>query len=353
MKKVVLTSLLLITLLISPVLTGCEIGKSAPKVRIAFISDRDGNYEIYVMNADGSAQTRLTNSPDIIEGRPHWYSDGSRLLYGAWNASDDSDFCVYAINPDGSAITPINSDWPENGRNFKASPDISQYAYLLDRGYKSEIHIVEMDGSDDRVIAVADAPTVLLNWSPDGTKLLYATTHETTNFLKLVVIAADGSNTTVITEDYLWAISFGTMGDTDALTPDWSPDSRRILYTTKFGKLHSVKADGSDDVLLIETEGSYGYEWSPDGNKIAVSVRYNDDDNRLIFVIDSDGSNLVQLTDGEYFCDYPVWSPDGSKIAYQAIIDGNSDIFIINVDGTGNRRLTTSPGNDGYPDWSH
>jgi Tol biopolymer transport system component len=76
--------------------------------KIAFTSDRDGNREIYVMNADGSGQARLTNN-NIIDDYPTWSPDGGKMAFLSQNASGA--FAIFVMNPDGTGkteITPVN-----------------------------------------------------------------------------------------------------------------------------------------------------------------------------------------------------------------------------------------------------
>ena len=99
---------------------------SASTPRIAFHSNRDGNWEIYVMNADGSGQTRLTDNParDI---RPSWSPDGRHIAFSSDRDDPDSDdndriMSIYVMNVDGSDETRLTdnsatdhaSDWSPN-----------------------------------------------------------------------------------------------------------------------------------------------------------------------------------------------------------------------------------------------
>ena len=102
--------LLVIALAVS-LLIGClpvipDEGEGEGEGKIAFMSDRDGNQEIYVMNADGSNQTRLTNNPGWDES-PCFSPDGTKI---AFESLRDGDPEIYVMNADGSNQTRITNN---------------------------------------------------------------------------------------------------------------------------------------------------------------------------------------------------------------------------------------------------
>lgn len=90
---------------------------------------------------------------------------------------------------------------------------------------------------------------------------------------------------------------------------------------------------------------------SPDGLRVA--FQSNRAGVSQIFVMDADGSNVVQLTHEPGGAETPAWSPDGSRIVYAVYGYGEgNDVFVMNADGSEQRRLTTHPGYDDHPSWS-
>jgi len=79
-----------------------------PNGQIAFSSNRDGNYEIYVMNADGSDQTRLTDNDDALDREPSWSPDGDKIAFAS---NRDGNYEIYVMNADdGSDVTRLTDD---------------------------------------------------------------------------------------------------------------------------------------------------------------------------------------------------------------------------------------------------
>jgi TolB protein len=113
----------------------------------------------------------------------------------------------------------------------------------------------------------------------------------------------------------------------------------------------SVCADVSIDATggrhLTGIENTYP-AWSPGGLRI-VFVSTRDGPDPEIFVMNADGTNVVQLTRNDVVDASPVFTPDGASIVYASEQDGNLDIFIMRADGSDPRNLTRHPGTDGHP----
>jgi Tol biopolymer transport system component len=143
--------------------------------------------------------------------------------------------------------------------------------------------------------------------------------------------------------------------------PTWSADGSRIAYR------HQPGDDLTTDIYVINTDGSaardltgnngvpdWGPSWSPDGRRI---VWNSDPNHHGIFrgyLMKPDGSDVRPLG-ADVWVEYPAWSPDGRRLAFMGQTpegSENYEIYVVGADGTGLRRLTDSPGPDGWPAWS-
>ena len=261
--------------------------------RIAFESDRDGNAEIYAMNADGSAPTRLTNNT-ALDFTPAWSADGTKI---AFESTRDGNTEIYVMNADGSGQTRRTNNAASDG-----------------------------DPS----------------WSPDGTKIAFQSNRDG-NF-EIYAMNADGSGQTRLTNN---AASDGF--------PTWSPDGTKIAFQSHRdaggnGEIYAMNADGSAQTRLTTDVAIEAHpHWSPDGTKIAFES--NRDGNFEVYVMNADGSGQTNRTNSPTVDDLPTWSPDGTKIAFRSDRDGNTEIYAMNAGGSGQTRLTNNSASDSRPDW--
>jgi len=137
---------------------------------------------------------------------------------------------------------------------------------------------------------------------------------------------------------------------------EWSPDGQWIAFSEFAGGEFSpqkwaifiARRDGSQRRLL--TPNATWAAWSPDGKRLAFESRRTGD--AEIFVVDADGSNVIQLTDHLGSDGTPAWSADGTRIAFSSIRDDNVDVYLMKTNGEAVRRLTEDPGSDYNPAWS-
>ena len=272
--------------------------QASRKVQIAFTSQRDGNLEIYVMDADGRHVRNLTNHFSW-DAYPVWSPDGRRIVFAS-------------------------------RRN----------------GVLADLYVMDADGKNVRQLTDFPGDATEPAWSPDGQKIAFSSSHPDIGAIDIYVMNADGTDIRNLTNHPAsdWA-------------PDWSPDSRKIAFTSSRVENTGIFVIDADGKNLRQLGVRVGHEpsWSPDGQRIA--FRSGWEDNNWIWdigIMDADGGNPRRLTRGRFRNEDPSWSPNGQRIAFMGHRDDmNNDveIYVIDVNGENLRNLTGDAGWDGTPSW--
>jgi Tol biopolymer transport system component len=318
---------------------------SVAPARIAFVSNREGNYDIFTMNVDGSGLINLTSAVTDWERAPTWSPDGSKIAY-----STGLSHAIWVMNADGSGKTNVSLTGTDGAAAW--SPDGARIAFSRTRNFVTEVFSMNADGSDQTSLATGSDPA----WSPDGTQIAFIRNGT------LFVMNADGTNQLRVTNP-------GTESDRAA---QWSPDGSRITFIRSdpedgdgfyVSNLWVTNADGTNprkltNYVLPGPIGSIaGHAWSPDGVWLAFG---GDVPGGLdILVIHPDGTGQMDLTKNARWYEYgPIWSPDGRRILFSAqpvdpetLVGGSPDVFVMNADGSNVTNLTNHPSIDERAGW--
>lgn len=195
--------------------------------RIAFVSQRDGNPEIYVMNADGRGVTRITNDPQG-DGRPAFSADGQSLVFHSSRTAGKQQ--IWSVNLDGTSLTQLTKD--SINLSPTVSPDGQTIAYVSLRDKNYDIWLMNRDGANQRRFTTSPQQR---EWDPhflgDGTLAYLVERREGNRTVQQVVRAdpATGSSVTALTGTDLAIAAFAVSraGDVIALVVNAEPQNRR------------------------------------------------------------------------------------------------------------------------------
>jgi Tol biopolymer transport system component len=348
--------------------------------RIAFVSNRDGNDEIYVVNMaflldrdgnetpDVSGLTRLTYNP-AHDGHPAWSPDGRQLVF---ESDRDQHYQLYVMNDDGSGVTRItNTDSmttpvankPLDDRYPIWIPGCMErivFASNRDRGDLA-IYTVDPNGNNPTRLTIVQngatwwdafpawsglpAPLRVLDGACCVPGIAFDSLRDGNE--EIYVMRSDGFRLTRLT--------YNPARD---MRPAPSPDGIKIAFQSNRDgpfQLYWMPIAGGPEVRLTDSSGDdMSPVWSNAGKRIAfVSTR--DGPNSKLYLLDvgADGqvSREFRLTSNPSTTDdNPFWSPRDDRIAFQSKTGhGNDDIFLVNADGSGLVQLTDDPAIDGHP----
>jgi Tol biopolymer transport system component len=389
--------------------------------RIAFFSEREGKSGIWVRNMDRSNAVPV-GTPQGVNDYPTWSPDSKRIAWnctmGKMHPNRRGDFEICVVNADGSGLTQLTET--EGDNKYPAwSPDGSQIAFVSKRdgwptlpGYEplgydpeafgdEEIFIMNVDGTNQ--VNLTNNPREddsFPAWSRGGHHLIYS------RYGCLTVLDVAARSQPI-------QLSKGNCVGTDSGTfPDWFQPVKQASDGNASACEPAIsfmdERNGQMDIFAVNRDGSgfrqltndsaseLAMSWSPDGSQLAYQRSSDEDGSTELYLMNADGSGLTNITrnpgddwspawspDGKQIAFYadgsegmalylmdvikdfapaiipgtqmgawPSWSPDGKQIVYRQEKAGNDEIFIINADGSNPINLTQHNANDLSPDWS-
>jgi len=254
--------------------------------KILFTSNRDGNWELYVIDVETKDVTRLTNN-SALDFDPDWGPDGRIAFVSDRDNQAGTD--IYILNYPSGGITRVTFD----PGNLNKSPS----------------WVAGTNAQSARIVYHTDL---------DGNREIYLRDPQTGNANRLTTSPADDWN------------------------PAVSPDGTRVAFQHWLNgrsQIFVMNIDGTHIKQLTFNAGENVYPtWSPDGKYIAFAS--NRDGNFKIYVIDPETGSERVLTMNTFNSTHPAWSPDGQRIAFASDRTGNWEIWIVNVDGQNVKRIT-------------
>jgi TolB protein len=259
--------------------------------KIAFVSNRDGNDELYVMDYDGQGQTRLTFNK-TIDYMPAWSADGEKIAFTSYRKTGEAG--LYILDLEAGKIAPIST----RGTNYSPSfsRDGKKLAFCSTMDGNSEIYVASADGRNVKRLTFNEATDTAPSWSPTSREIAFVS--DRSGSPQIYLMDAEGSN-----------VRRASFGGTYHDAPAWSPTGDRIVYVSRVENIFDLY------VLNLRT------------------------------------NQIAKLTESNARNESPSWSPDGRHIVFTSNLDGTTQIYSIDYDAANLRRLT-SLGSNKLADWS-
>jgi len=268
-----------------PMAHGAAPSVSADGTKIAFLSDRNGATDIYVIGVDGTGELRVTNTPEP-ENQPAWSADGKTLYFAVFDAGSSR---IFSVGVDGRNRALIGT---VPGRVLRVSPETRTVLHWDGSWTAMRMSESNLDGSGSRQLTDGSGIVWGARWSPDGKRIAFA---------------------------------------------DRNPNGELHVY--------AIDRNGGDRRQLTHFESSRLGEqmpaWSPDGTRLAVQAGAEKQPTHIWIVDLATGAGHEIGAHAEAYNDeVPAWFPDGKRIAFQSDRTGRMEIWIMNVDGASQRQVT-------------
>ena len=262
------------------------------KTKIAFIAQKSGSKELYMMDWDGERLYPVGIKGDIIMA-PRWSPDGSKLIY---SSEKNRKWGIYVL--DMKAMRELSAI-PLSGVSIAGNffQDNRRFAFSTAKNGYSDISIGDIDNRQSRKIITTPWIDVSPSVSPDGSSIVFVSNRS-------------GSPQLYMSDREGFGIRRITFQGNYNTSPAWSPVGDKIVYASMIGgknQIFTIRPDGSGVTQLTDAGNNEDPCFSPDGRYIAFTS--NREGSTGIFVMRANGEGLKRLTKEGFRAANPGWSP--------------------------------------------
>jgi Tol biopolymer transport system component len=305
---------------------------------IAWVSQRSGSFQVWLMRPDGTRPRQLTMEP-AIHGWPAWSPDGMHLAVWGHDSSTGESSISIVDRRDGQSRVLVRSLESLDRPSWR--PDGRYIAYAGQQGNNWDVWVASVEGRQRHRLTFDSQMETNPLWSPDGSTIAYKVASDKEYNLTVenfVSVRAGFDQPQLTAWNSIQSLQMNA----------WSPDGRHIAYTAEM----LTNASGEDRVsyraviqaLTTEagkhlgtpvvlsgnvTLGDRGPVFSPSGDRVCFWA-WDRSYQASLWIANADGSGLKQVTRGGMDM-VPQWSPDGSKILFESGRGGNLDLWTLTV----------------------
>ena len=312
---------------------------------LSFISERDGNREVYLVQSDGSSERRLSHSGDADYNGPTT-PDGHYLLVTSVSESDRRKLQRFFLYPLGGG-TPRPLGPP---RSVLRSPSFSRDGkFLFFEGSTTglrEVYRLQLDGQRLQQLTSNRQGNFQPSLSPSGDRVVFVSSRD--QVAELYLTSSSGGPARRLTQT-----------ERDEWQPQWSPDGKSLLFGSDregADRLYLQAVDGGS-ARRLTSEGRDPFtseesaSFSPDGRWIVYVHRQRDRKDKLCLVELSSQKRTTLFESKSDHATEPTFSPDGKQLAFTLGLGTSSQVYVVDLDGKNARRVTTGKGPNWHPLW--